>query len=220
MHQNKYSKEADKLVREFYGKRRRVFYPTDKILISPDEINSLNANDERDDQIFYIEKGRVIQYTINSRGEKVILNIFKEGAFFPMNYALTGKKSKYFFATDGEVMTRQAPTEEVLQFLENNSVVMFDLMSRVASGLEGVFERLGLAMSGSLESRVLAELHLSAERFGYYEDEDGGRTLEMPLSVTRLAELVGASREATSRVVNQLIREHKIKRQNKIYTLC
>ena len=85
--------------------------------------------------------------------------------------------------------------------------------------MEGVLERLKFSLSGNLESKILAELFLTSERFGYTEGENGTRTLKQELSVTRISELIGASREATSRSVTKLIKEGKISRQKKIYTI-
>ncbi len=209
---NKYTEEAEKRLKEFYSKKKRISYPKEEILITPMPAKNL-------DKIFYIEKGRVIEYDVNSRGDKVILNVFKEGSFFPMNHALAKTDIKYYFETDSEVMVRETTPNEIINFIESNSVVLFDLMTRVSVGIEGVLERLKFSLSGNLESKILAELFLTSERFGYTEGENGTRTLKQELSVTRISELIGASREATSRSVTKLIKEGKISRQKKIYTI-
>ena len=212
MSTNKYSEEAEKRLKEFYSKKKRISYPKEEILLKPMPAKNL-------DKIFYIEKGRVIEYDLNERGDKVILNIFKEGAFFPMNHALAKTDVKYYFETDSEVMMRETSVQEMISFAEGNGVVLFDLMTRVSAGMEGVLGRLKFALSGNLESKIMAELYLSSERFDFIENENGSRTLKQELSVTRISQLIGASREATSRCITKLLKEGKISRHKKIYTI-
>lgn len=212
MSNNKYSKEAELRLKDFFRKKRRTLHPKGQLLLSPGSYKDLKT-------IYYIEKGRVIEYAINSKNEKIILNVFKEGAFFPMNHALAKTDVRYFFATDSEVMLRESTPEEVVAFVENNSVVLADLMTRVAIGMDGVLSRLSYALAGNLENKIMAELYLWAERFGYIENSDGNKTLKQELSVTKIASLTGASREATSRAINKMLKQDKIKRLSKTYTL-
>lgn len=209
---NKYSEDAQIRLKDFYRKKKRFLGSKGDILINP-------ASKKKLEKVIYLEKGRVIEYDLNDRGEKVILNIFKEGAFFPMNYALAKTDVKYFFEADCDVVLREASVQETVQFLESNSVVMFDLMTRVSVGLDGLLNRLSLALKCELESKIIAELHLSAERFGYDENQDSSKTLHQELTVTRLSQQSGASREATSRSVQKLLNRDMIKRDGKVYTI-
>lgn len=212
MSTNKYSDEAALRLKDFFRKKKRILCQKGDILITPLEGGKL-------ERVLFIEKGRVIEYDYNERNEKIILNIFKEGSFVPMNYALSGTPVKYFFETDADSLLRESTVTETIEFLEMNNLVTLDLMSRVAVGLDGLMRRLSYALGGTLESKIIAELLLYSERFGYEELPNGARTLNQELSVTRLSQLVGASREATSRGVSKLLKDQKISRVGKIFTI-
>ncbi len=213
MSNNKYALEGQQKVREFFAKRPRTTYEDEDVIFAPCAKDALST-------VCYLERGRVIQYATNKKDEKTILNIFKEGAFFPINHALGQTDVKHFYAADGPVMVRHASSSEVVSFVETNSVVLLDLMTRVSIGMEGLYERFKLALSGNLEARIMNELYLFAERFGYRDEGDGYMAISTPLTMKRLSELVGASREATSRVVKRLQEDGRLQRTGKNYKIA
>ena len=141
------------------------------------------------------------QYDITDKGLEVVVNVFKESAFFPMMWAINNTPNQYFYEVSAESSTRKAPTNEVIEFLKANSDVTYDLLSRVYSGTEGLQRRMAHLMGGTSQSRLLFELAVECGRFGV-KDKSGVYALQ--LTEDELASRSGLSRETVSRKLNKL----------------
>ena len=145
--------------------------------------------------------GQVKQYDISSKGLEVVVNIFKPPAFFPMAWAINNTPNTYFYASHNSTALKLAPQEDVLDFIQANNDVLYDLLRRIFLGGEGVQRRMVHMMSSTAKTRIIFELVLSCQRFG--EAQPDGSYLLL-LYETDLACRVGISRETTSRELNKL----------------
>jgi CRP/FNR family transcriptional regulator len=146
--------------------------------------------------IFYLVSGQVRQYDISETGDEVVVNVFKPGAFFPMSWAINKTPNQYFFEAATTITVRQAPAEAAVDFLKSNPGVMFDLLSRVYSGTDGLLRRSAHLMGGNAKTRLLFELLLAGQRFGRRQT-DGSYLIA--INETELAKRAGLSRETVSR---------------------
>jgi CRP-like cAMP-binding protein len=179
-------------VKEFFDHYPLRVYDKGQILVyGGDEPNG----------IIYLVKGEVCQYDIASNGEGLVVNVYKPGAFFPMYWAINKTPNKYFFETVNKVEIRKAPTEETLKFVKDNPDVMFDLLSRVYRGLDGVLERMTHLMGGSAYQRAVFELINACKRFGK-KQTDGSYTVAIP--EIELARRAGLTRETFNREIRKL----------------
>jgi len=151
--------------------------------------------------IFYLVKGQVREYDISQAGEEVVVNVFKPAAFFPMSWAINRTPNQYFFETLNEVILHQAPADEVLALIKADPDIIFDLLSRVYSGTDGLLRRMAHLMGGGARNRVLFELINSTLRFGKRQ-ADGSYIVEM--HGNDLAAQSGLSRETISREIQKL----------------
>lgn len=151
--------------------------------------------------VFFIVEGRVSQYDITSSGNEVVVNVFKPGAFFPMSWAINNTSNPYFFEASTPVTVHIAPATETVQFLKDNPDVMFDLLSRVYRGVDGVLRRMAHLMGGDAKSRLLFELLNAAYRFG--EPQANGSIL-ITLRENDLARHSGLARETVNRCIQDL----------------
>ena len=154
--------------------------------------------------IFYLEKGIVRQYDISQQGTEIVVNVFKTPAFFPMAWAITGIPNRYFFEALLPVKTRVAPPEDVVKFLQNNNDVMFNLLSRLYSGVEGMQRRMAHLMGGSARTRLIFELITECKRFGT-RSEDGEYVLT--IREDELGARAGLTRETVNRELMELKRQ-------------
>ncbi len=152
--------------------------------------------DETPEYIFYITKGRVRKYDLSSRGDEIIVNIFKPPAFFPMSEAINHSQNAYFYKTEVFTELHIVPMDVAVQFLKDNPDVMLDLLSRIYRGVDGLLGRLVHLMSGSARSRLLYELLIECRRFGH-QDADG--TYKLNITEIDLAARAGMTRETVSR---------------------
>jgi CRP-like cAMP-binding protein len=156
---------------------------------------------ENPEHIHYLAAGQVREYDVSYRGDEVIVNIFKTGAFFPMSWAINRTPNSYFYKTEVDSDLYIAPTDEVLAFMQDNPDVMFDLLARLYRGMEGLLGRVVHLMSGTAKSRLLYELIIECRRFGTLQPD--GRTL-LTANEQDLAARSGLSRGTVSREIAKL----------------
>jgi CRP-like cAMP-binding protein len=182
---------AKKVERKFAGYPTRT-YQKGQILV--------HAGDDPQ-YIYYIEEGKIRQYDISYRGDEIVVNVFKPGAFFPMLWAITETPNKYFFSAEEDTRMRIAPAQEIVEFLKDNGDVTFDLLTRVYTGVEGLLGRMVHLMSGSARSRLMYELVIECRRFGK-QAHDGSWLLD--ITEADLAARAGLSRETVSRELQKV----------------
>ncbi len=157
--------------------------------------------EEPPEGVFYLAAGRVSQYDITPTGNEVVVNVFKPGAFFPMSWAVNDTPNHYFFEASTAVTVHLAPAADAVRFLQDNPLVMYNLLSRVYRGVDGVLRRMAHLMGGDARSRLLFELLNAAYRFG--ETQAGGSVF-VTLKEGDLAKHTGLARETINRNLQSL----------------
>jgi CRP-like cAMP-binding protein len=179
-------------IQQFFQQYPERDYPKGQIVIHANEpVNT----------IYYLEAGRVRQYDVSYRGDEIVVNVYKQGAFFSMLHVLTGLENRYFFESAEPIIVRSAPAAAVIEFVQANPDVLFDLMRRVYLGMDGVLQRMAHLMGGSAKSRVLFELLIESRRFGVPE-ADGSILLKV--TQAELGARSGLSRESVTREIHKL----------------
>lgn len=178
-------------------------YPKGQILVFADE---------NPEHIFYITSGRVRKYDVSYRGDEVIVNVFKPPAFFPMSWAINRTPNKYFYKTEEPTELHVVPVDKALEFLQSNPDVMFDLLSRIYRGMDGLLGRMVHLMSGTAKSRLIYELIIECRRFGQ-KDSKAGYALH--LNEGDLAARSGLSRETISRELQKLKKDGNVRLEGK-----
>lgn len=182
---------ADK-VANFFTQFPHRHYPKGQILIFAGE---------NPEHIYYLATGQVREYDVSYRGDEVIVNLFKTGAFFPMSWAINRTPNAYFYKTEADSDCYVAPVDETLSFMQDNPDVMFDLLSRLYRGMDGLLGRVVHLMSGTAKSRLLYELIIECRRFGVSQ---AGGGLQLSANEQDLAARTGLSRETVSREMAKL----------------
>lgn len=177
-------------INEFFSRFKHQSYKKGEILIRADDDPA---------GIFYLKEGFVRQYAISHKGEEVVLNIFKPPAFFPMSWAINNTPNNYFYEAMTNLDIWRAPRDEVIKFIRSNPDVLYDLMSRVYKGTEGMLARMTYLMAGSAYERLVTELLIYGKRFG-----KGESRVELSISEKDLAALTGLTRETISREIKTL----------------
>jgi CRP/FNR family transcriptional regulator len=185
---------ADK-IETFFSQYSLQKYPKGQLLI---------LNGSPTSHVFHLEAGIVKQYDVSYRGDQIILNLFKPPAFFPMSLAINGGASLYAYEAKTALEVRQAPVEDVLAFVKENPDVLFDLLSRVYHGVDGLLARVTHLMSSSARERLLFELLIEARRFGKALSEF---SYELTISEKELGARAGLSRETISREMSKLTKD-------------
>lgn len=192
-------KEIRDKVDRFFGQFQKRQYRKGEVLVRADE---------NPPGIFYLKSGTVRQYDITERGTVVILNIFKPPAFFPMSWAINQPDNEYFFEAMEQVELHLVPREEAVKFIRDNPDVMFDLLSRLYRGTDGLLKRMSYLMGSTAYNRVLLELIIAARRFGQKSDKG---EIRLDMTAGDLASRTGLTRETVSRELQKLKSEKLVR---------
>jgi len=170
----------------------------------------IHAGDDPD-CIYNIVSGKVKQYDLTYRGDEVVLNVFKAPAFFPMSFAINRTPNEYFYEADADIEVRKAPLDDVVRFVQGNPDVLYDLLSRVYRGTDGLLRRMAHLMGSTAKSRVLYELIIECRRFG--QPATGGYDIDV--SESDIGIRAGLSRETVNREMSKLKSEGLIHIEHK-----
>ncbi len=130
------------------------------------------------------------------------MTVFRPGSFIPISHAIDQPvKNRFFYAADTDVITRVAPTKDVLKMLEDNPDVMMALIHRINRGLNEFLDRSLSLMAGNALSRVAYEIYIEAQRFGVDEPDDA-KFIEM--NERTIAARTGLTRETVNREIRKL----------------
>ncbi len=178
-------------VDNFFKQFKHQTYKKGEILIRADEDPS---------GVFYLTHGTVKEYAISKKGEELIINVFKPVSFFPMSWAINQNPNPYYFEALEDLHIWKAPREQVVNFIKKNPDVLFNLMSRVYKGTDGILMRMVYLMSGEAYTRIVAELLIAAKRFGKTVDN----TVQLNIAEKDIANQAGMARETVSREIKIL----------------
>lgn len=188
----------------FFTKYPERTYPKGQILVFADE---------SPEHIYYLTAGRVRVYDVTYRGDEIVLNTFKPGAFFPMSWAINHSPNKFFYKTETKTELHIVPTKDVLEFIKSNSDVMFDLLSRIYYGTDGLLGRVVQLMAGTARTRLIYELIIEGRRFG---EKMRGGVISLAITEVDLAAKSGLSRETVSREMQKLKEQQQVSLTGKV----
>jgi CRP-like cAMP-binding protein len=182
-----------KKIDKFFTQFKHVTYKKGEIIIRADDNPS---------GIFYLISGNVRKYAISKKGDELVVNIFKPISFFPMSWAINNEPNEYFYDALTSLEIYRAPKEKVVEFIKNNPDVLYDLISRVYRGTDGMTRRMTYLMNGNAYARLNIELIIHAKRFG--KKIDNSAKIEVKVSEKELASQSGMTRETVSREMKEL----------------
>ena len=180
-----------KKIDNFFTKHKPQSFKKGEILIRADDNPT---------GIFYLKEGIVKKYAISKKGDELTVNLFKPISFFPVSWAINGSSNSYFYEALTDLKVWKALPESVNEFIKTNPDVLYDLLSRVYKGTDGMLTRMTYLMAGNAYARLLTEIIIQAKRFG--KKTDGG--IEIKISEKDLASQSGMTRETVSREIKVL----------------
>ncbi len=191
------AKSLSEKIDAFFTKYKYQKYKKGEILVRADDDPA---------GIFYLKDGLVKEYAISSKGEELVVNIFKPPSFFPMSWAINNTPNTFYFEAVTAATIFRAPKEDVIVFLKRNPDVLFDLLSRVYRGTDGLLTRLTHLMSGGSKGKLITELLIHTKRFGQIKKNGA---VMVKISQKDLASQIGVSRETVNREL-KILKEKKL----------
>lgn len=187
----------DKVVQQnlekFFSEFRLVKYKKGEILVGFGKVP---------EGVFYLKKGVVRQAAVSEHGDDLTLNIFKAPSFFPMGWAINDTQNNYQYEAMVSCEVFIAPKGRVIEFIQDQPEILFDLLKRIYLGLEGFFKRIEKLMSGSAYGRLATQLIILGKRFGVRDGD--GLVINLDLTHSQLATQAGITRESASRSIERM----------------
>lgn len=167
--------------------------------------------------VFYLKEGIVKKYAISRKGEELVVNLFKSISFFPMSWAINDTENKYFYEAMTVCEVWKAPREKILEFIKKEPEVLYDLMSRVYKGVDGMLANMVYLMSRTAYDRLVFELLTYSKRFGETDKNTG--VITCLIIEKDIAAQLGMARETVSRGIKLLKQKKLINYSNKKLTI-
>lgn len=158
------------------------------------------------DTIYYLEKGFVQMFTHDEKNHKVLIHVFRPGAFFPLVPKISSWSSSryYTFQALTPIAVYKTPSDDVVTFLHTNPEILFHTLARLTDALVGSVERLK-QMNKETNERVVSLLLYLVKSFG--KATNNRAIINLRLTHQDVAAWIGVSRESVSRFLSEL--KHK-----------
>jgi len=165
----------------------------DTILIRPDE---------RPANVFFLQSGIVEQTKTTIDGQELTMNIYKPGSFFPLMDVVADIPNQYTFRTYNACAGFKAPATEVIEWMQSNPTVSFEIARRLMKGLHGMLLKTEKLMQRDATAILAQTLLIFAARFPTQKSQEPA--IAMPLTHQQLADNTGLSRETITRELSLL----------------
>ena len=185
--------KARQTTKNFFDSYLERKFSKGQILVFPNEPNK---------NVYYLSEGRIKKYSVNYRGDEIIMTIFRAGSFLPIAQAVNQKMiNRFYYAADTDIKVRVAPAKEVSDMLLKNPENMMALLHRVNRGLDEFLGRAVSLMASSALSRVAYEIYIETRRFGSLEDNGH---YHIDVTERNIAARTGLTRETVNREIRKL----------------
>lgn len=177
----------------FFRKFRAIHYKNGEVIIRAEDNPS---------GVYYLIKGFTRLYALSKKGEELTLIIFKPGDLFPIMWAINKTPNVFYLEAMTPVDLWRAPREKFLNFIKGNPEVFFELTSKMLIRLGGLLNRMEYLVFGNAYAKIASILVICAERFG--RKEKNKVIIEVPLTHSDIASMVGVTRETVSIEIKKL----------------
>lgn len=150
---------------------------------------------------YFLVEGRMKLYDTSYKGDQIIIEVFRDPAFFPLALIMNGSQSFLFHEADTEIVVRQAPVEATLEFLNTHPDVVLNLLSVLYKKFDDATRRMVRLLDGGARVRLVNELIAICHQLTQ-QREDGSFNVEISQAV--LAARLGLARETVSREIKLL----------------
>ncbi len=162
--------------------------------------------------IFCLISGYVRQYTISKNGSELTLHILKPVSYFPMVWAINGTPNIYYFEALTPVEVGRAPRDELVNFIKDKPVIIFELMSELLEDYAETLTRVENLVFSDAYRRVISILLYIIKHFG--EKRIDGFFVKHRFTQQDIATLVGIARETASLEMARLEKAGLVRYEN------
>lgn len=169
--------------------------------------------------VMIVRDGVVRAYTITSSGEERIVSLFSKGDIIPLAWALgEAPNSLFYYDALSEVRVLTIPKQKFQDTVMNNPELLRSMIKFVTTELTALLFRItGLGQSRAIE-KIGYTLYYLLFRYGIPKP-NGRYAIDIKMSQTVIAALVGLTRESTTKNLKLLKDKGIISYSNSTYTI-
>ncbi|MBE1557148.1 Crp/Fnr family transcriptional regulator [Sporosarcina limicola] len=160
--------------------------------------------------LYFIKKGKVRLYKLNAKGKQFTSDILNEGNVFgEMDFISFGTRDNYIETIEDSHICLMNK-ERFEDFLIQRPRFMMTLLKVLSDRIIGISQLTQNLALGNLHDKVLYALLKLSDQFGLTSTTNFYR-IDFPLSHQEIANLVGATREAVTGALHELVKKNVIK---------
>lgn len=167
--------------------------------------------------LFFLKKGQVRLYRMNSQGKQFTTDILVDGNLFgeTSSFSLTDDQMYVEAMTDTYLCTMAM--EEFETFVEHNPKIAIKLVNILSARLKDTYDISEKIALGDVKYRILVLLLKLSDKSGKRKNE--WQSIEMKLTHSDIATMVGSTRETVSGLMSQFRKEGLLKKELLSYSL-
>lgn len=155
--------------------------------------------------LFFVKKGKVRLYRLNVDGKQFTSDILSEGNVFgEMNVISFGTKDHYIEAMEECHICTIDPVR-FEEFVATRPRFLMSLMQVLSDRIKSMSQLTQNLAIGNLHDKILCVLLKLSDQLGV-KSEDNYYKINVPLSHQEIANLIGASREAVTVALQELVK--------------
>jgi CRP-like cAMP-binding protein len=168
---------------------------------------------------FVILSGALKVYSINTAGEEQVVNFHMQHDILPTSWIFKRSSTTLYYyeaLTDCEVLA--VPRSDLMQVISSKPEYMHLMMDYFAANYVGMLVRVTALEQSRAREKIMFTLYYLLFRYGR-EVKPGTFVIELSLTHTVIASLVGLTRETTTTELSKLKRQKVLKYSLHTYTL-
>ncbi len=165
------------------------------------------------DYVYFLISGKVIEYNMTLQGKRKILFVLGEGALLN-DYIFTRHTPAIYCDTIETSAILQIPNDRFVEIMKGDCPFCLAIMKDQEKKYQRLIHQLKNSVGNiNMDRKIAAKLWKLGRDFGISRGEE--TEIDIDMSVTLLADMLGTSRESTSRLLKNMMEQGLIRHEKK-----
>ena len=175
------------------------------------------SSQDKDDQMFILKKGRVRIFKVSEDGKMITLSLLRDGDIFGTMSAIRGGVSGAYAETLEDSYICSIRQGDFYNAVKEMPEIALRLIEIINQRLKQAEDRIEDLVFRNIPGRIAGILLKLAEQFG--KDTPEGIQINFKITHQELADMVGATRETVTIILNDFKNDNLIKISEKYITI-
>ena len=170
------------------------------------------------DYVYFLISGKVIEYNMTLQGKRKILFVLGEGALLN-DYIFTRHTPAIYCDTIETSTILQIPNDRFVEIMKGDCPFCLAIMKDQEKKYQRLIHQLKNSVGNiNMDRKIAAKLWKLGRDFGISRGKE--TEIDIDMSVTLLADMLGTSRESTSRLLKNMMEQGLIRHEKKRIIIC